>query len=115
MPKRRKKDYGFITTSEAAERVGVHPNTLRWYESVGHLPPVPRTPGGYRRYDEVLVTQGTDFNLIAYFQQLRDLRHRDIYEGSIHVSQREAEDAVTEASRLLEYLRTWLEARADES
>ena len=58
-------------------------------------------------------TLGTTPDLIAYFQQLRDLRHRDIYEGSIHVSEREAEDAVAEASRLLEHLRAWLKARAD--
>jgi len=73
-------------------------------------------PGKHRFAIESLAdTLGTRADLIAYFQQLRDLRHRDIYEGSIHVSDREAEDAVTEASRLLEHLRTWLEARADES
>lgn len=69
-------------------------------------------PGKHRFVLESLAdTLGTDFNLIAYFQQLRDLRHRDIYEGSIHVSQREAEDAVYEASRLLEHLSAWLEVR----
>lgn len=72
-------------------------------------------PGKHRFVLESLTdTLGTPPDLIAYFQQLRDLRHRDIYEGSIHVSEREAEDAVTEASSLLEHLRTWLEARADE-
>ena len=30
-------------------------------------------------------TLGTASDLIAYFQQLRDLRHRNIYEGSVHV------------------------------
>jgi len=70
-------------------------------------------PGKHRFVIESLAdTLGTHADLIAHFQQLRDLRHRDIYEGSIHVSEREAEDAVAEASRLLEHLRTWLEARA---
>jgi len=73
-------------------------------------------PGKHRFVLESLAdTLGTAPGLIAYFQQLRDLRHRDIYEGSIHVSEREAEDAVTEASRLLEHLRAWLEARGDKS
>jgi len=73
-------------------------------------------PGKHRFVLESLEdTLGTPPDLIAYFQQLRDLRHRDIYEGSIHVSESEAEDAVTEASELLEHLRTWLEARADAS
>jgi hypothetical protein len=73
-------------------------------------------PGKHRVVLESLEgTLGTPPDLIAYFQQLRDLRHRDIYEGSIHVSEREAEDAVIEASGLLERLRTWLEAGADKS
>ena len=33
----------------------MHPNTLRWYEAAGYLPPVPRTPGGYRRFSDELV------------------------------------------------------------
>ncbi|TVR67494.1 MAG: MerR family transcriptional regulator [Spirochaetaceae bacterium] len=35
--------------------LGVHPNTLRWYEAAGYLPPVPRTPGGYRQYSAELI------------------------------------------------------------
>ena len=73
-------------------------------------------PGTHRFVLESLEdTLGTPPDLIACFHQLRDLRHRDIYEGSIHVSEHEAEEAVTEASGLLEHLRTWLEARADGS
>lgn len=40
----------FITCGRAARMAGIHPNTLRWYESAGYLPPLPRTPGGYRMY-----------------------------------------------------------------
>ena len=35
---------------ELAERVGVNPRALRFYESVGLLPPPERTPSGYRAY-----------------------------------------------------------------
>jgi uncharacterized protein (UPF0332 family) len=71
-------------------------------------------PGKHRFALESLAdTLGTAPDAIAYLQQLRHLRHRDIYEGSIHVSEREAEDAITEASKLLEHLRTWLDVRAD--
>lgn len=38
------------TTGAAARILGMHPNTLRWYETAGYLPPVPRTSSGYRRY-----------------------------------------------------------------
>jgi DNA-binding transcriptional MerR regulator len=37
---------------EAADRVGVNPETIRFYESIGVLPEPPRTPTGYRGYDD---------------------------------------------------------------
>lgn len=40
----------WIGTGKAAKVVGVHPNTLRWYEETGYLPPLPRTPAGYRKF-----------------------------------------------------------------
>jgi len=57
-------------------------------------------------------TLGTSPDLIAYFQQLRRMRHRGIYEGSIHVSETEVEGAVTEAARLLEHVLTWMQPRS---
>jgi len=42
------KDY--LTTMDIAKSVGVHPNTVRLYEQWGLLPPVPRSPAGYRRF-----------------------------------------------------------------
>jgi DNA-binding transcriptional MerR regulator len=35
---------------ELAEQVGVNPKTIRYYESIGLLPPPPRTDAGYRVY-----------------------------------------------------------------
>ncbi len=37
--------------SDLATAVGVRPDTVRYYERVGLLPPPDRTPGGYRAYD----------------------------------------------------------------
>lgn len=37
---------------EAAEKVGVNPKTIRFYESIGVIPPAPRTTGGYRDYGQ---------------------------------------------------------------
>jgi len=51
------RDYGFTTTSAAARELGIHANTLRWYEAAGHLPPVDRTPGGYRRFTPSLIAR----------------------------------------------------------
>ena len=42
----------YLSTSQLAESVGVHPNTVRRYVDKGFLPPVQRSPSGYRRFTE---------------------------------------------------------------
>ena len=42
----------YLTTSQLAKAVGVHPNTVRRYVERGFLPPVGRSPSGYRRFTE---------------------------------------------------------------
>ncbi len=39
-----------LRTSDIAQAVGVHPNTIRLYETRGYLPEVPRGKNGYRQY-----------------------------------------------------------------
>jgi DNA-binding transcriptional MerR regulator len=39
-----------LTVSEAAARFGLTAHTLRWYEQVGLVDPVPRDGAGRRRY-----------------------------------------------------------------
>ena len=39
-----------LRTSDIAKAVGVHPNTVRLYEEWGFLPPIPRSPSGYRLF-----------------------------------------------------------------
>ncbi|MEZ4868760.1 MAG: MerR family transcriptional regulator [Caldilineaceae bacterium] len=46
-----------MLTSEVAQAVGVHPNTIRLYEAWGFLPPIPRTASGYRQFTEFHVDQ----------------------------------------------------------
>ena len=46
-----------LRTSEVATAVGVHPNTVRLYEAWGFLPPVPRSPSGYRLFTEAHLDQ----------------------------------------------------------
>ena len=40
-----------MTIREVSERYGLSADTLRYYERVGLIPPVPRTRGGARDYD----------------------------------------------------------------
>jgi DNA-binding transcriptional MerR regulator len=44
------KDY--LTTTQIAKGAGVHPNTVRLYELWGLLPPIPRSPAGYRKFTQ---------------------------------------------------------------
>jgi DNA-binding transcriptional MerR regulator len=46
-----------LRTAEVAKAVGVHPNTVRLYELWGFLPPIPRSPAGYRLYTQRHVEQ----------------------------------------------------------
>jgi DNA-binding transcriptional MerR regulator len=41
-----------LTVSEAADRVGLTPHTLRWYEQEGLVAPVGRDSAGRRRYTD---------------------------------------------------------------
>lgn len=41
-----------LSTTQIARAIGVHPNTVRVYEMWGFLPPVPRSPSGYRLYTQ---------------------------------------------------------------
>jgi DNA-binding transcriptional MerR regulator len=44
-----------LTITRLATRVGVRPDTVRYYERIGLLPPAARTSGAHRRYDESIV------------------------------------------------------------
>lgn len=42
-----------LHTSDLARAAGVHPNTVRLYEQWGLIPPVERTPSGYRIFSQI--------------------------------------------------------------
>jgi DNA-binding transcriptional MerR regulator len=44
-----------MSVSALSERVGVRPDTVRYYEPIGLLPPPARTRAEHRRYDETAV------------------------------------------------------------
>lgn len=41
-----------MTIAEVSKKYGLTADTLRYYERIGLIPPVPRTKGGIRDYDE---------------------------------------------------------------
>lgn len=48
---------GYLSTSQIAKATGVHVNTVRLYETWGFLPPVRRSPTGYRLFTEAHLDQ----------------------------------------------------------
>lgn len=42
----------YLRTSDVAKAAGCHVNTVRLYETWGFLPPIPRTPSGYRKFTQ---------------------------------------------------------------
>jgi DNA-binding transcriptional MerR regulator len=65
-----------LRVAELAQAAGVSPDTVRYYERAGLLPPPARTPAGYRAYDPGAVDR------LAFIQgaQRLGLRLRDIAE-----------------------------------
>ena len=53
------------TIGEAAEKCGLSPHTLRWYERIGLLPPIERGSDGRRRYSD------RDLDWLATMTKLR--------------------------------------------
>src|SRR5438309_4984032 len=49
---KRLSSMNYLRTSDLAQAVGVHPNTVRRYVDRGILPPVEHSPSGYRRFKE---------------------------------------------------------------
>ena len=41
-----------MTIAEVSKKMDISPDTLRYYERIGLIPPVPRTKSGIRDYDE---------------------------------------------------------------
>jgi DNA-binding transcriptional MerR regulator len=56
-----------IRIGEVAERVGITPRTIRYYEEIGLLPGGARRKGEHRLYDE------SDVERLAELKRLRDL------------------------------------------
>ena len=44
-----------LSIADVSARTGLTRDTLRWYESEGLIPPVPRTSAGVRRYDDATI------------------------------------------------------------
>jgi DNA-binding transcriptional MerR regulator len=70
----------YFLTSEIANAVGIHPNTVRLYEKWGYLPPVTRTASGYRKFSEAHLEQVKLIRLLMNFTWMGGLIRKTAYE-----------------------------------
>ncbi len=99
-----------MTRSEIAERVGVNPETLRYYERRELIPTPPRSDGGFRLYDERYVdrlrfirrAKELGFTL-AEIQGLLELRVDD--EATCRDVRAQAEEKIGEVEAKIEDLK----------
>lgn len=119
----RRADEG-MTIGEVAQRAGLHTSTLRYYESIGLLPP-PRRISGQRRYSTdvlqvlavIQLAKEANFTLEEIYTLLNDssaqtrpserwkaLAQRKLYEVEQVIAQAEAMKRLLEAAIECEYL-----------
>lgn len=55
-----------MTIKEVSEKYNIPADTLRYYEKVGVIPPVPRTAGGIRNYTDADMEQLKALSLKDY-------------------------------------------------
>ena len=79
--RKKQGDFYNMTISEAAERLGMTHDTLRYYERIGLIPPVPRDKSGRRDYDE------ESCNWISLMKCLRDVYKRQAYGCAGHTAE----------------------------
>ena len=76
----------YLRTSEIAKAVGVHPNTVRLYEEWNLLPPIPRTPSGYRMFTGAHLDQMKLARMAMNFTwmggEIRKIAYQMVYSGA---------------------------------
>jgi hypothetical protein len=78
---------------------------------VNDLRPTDRRGHHVIALESLIGTLGIPSDRVDYFQTLRDLRNKDLYTGGIHVTVRQAEEAIAEAQSLHSELERWLSER----
>lgn len=109
----------YLRTSDIAKDLGVHPNTIRFYESQGFLPAIPRGQNGYRQYSPMHLEQARLADLTLRWPYLGDRTllidlvksaARDDFGTAIELAYRylaQVRVARTYAEVAVEYLEHW--------
>lgn len=97
-----------MTIAEVSKKYEISADTLRYYERVGLIPPVPRTSGGIRDYDEASC---------GWIELMKCLRAAGVQiEALVEYTAlaQQGDDTQTQRKAILLEQRQQLEARIDE-
>jgi DNA-binding transcriptional MerR regulator len=97
-----------LSIREAADRAGVSPHTLRYYERAELIPPIERSPSGHRRYSE------QDLRWVSFVRKLRRAGFPISKIRRYVILQRQGEETLSERFDLLTEHRDALRSRIEE-
>ncbi len=92
-------------TAQIAALVGVHPNTVRFYETMGLLPPIPRSSSGYRRFDDRHLAQLRLLRTAFRAEIISDRLRQEVYAIVKRAAAGDLAMAGRDAERYLNHLR----------
>jgi DNA-binding transcriptional MerR regulator len=93
------------STAQIAALIGVHPNTVRFYERIGLLPTVPRAKNGYRVFDDRHLAQLRLLRAAFRAEIISDRLRREAYEIVKTAAAGDAGEAYRRAEQYREHLR----------
>lgn len=101
-------------TAQIAEMIGVHPNTIRFYEEMKLLPVIPRTESGYRVFNDRHIGQLRLLRTAFRAEIISDRLRQEVYEIVKTAAVDDIDGAYQSTQRYLKHL--WEEkAKAEEA
>ncbi|RFZ79164.1 MerR family transcriptional regulator [Lacrimispora amygdalina] len=92
-------------TTQIAKIIGVHPNTIRFYEEMQLLPVIPRTKSGYRIFDDRHLEQLRLLRTAFRAEIISDRLRKEVYDIVKTAAVGDASGAYQSTQRYLEHLR----------
>jgi DNA-binding transcriptional MerR regulator len=92
-------------TAQIAEIIGVHPNTIRFYEQMGLLPVIPRTESGYRILNDRHLEQLRLLRTAFRAEIISDSLRKEVYEIVKTAAVDDINRAYHSTQRYLEHIR----------
>lgn len=104
----------YYKTAQIAEIIGVHPNTIRFYEDMKLLPVIPRAENGYRIFNDRHIKQLKLLRTAFRAEIISDRLRQEVYQIVKTAAMDDTYGAYQSTQRYLEHLREE-KSRAEEA